>query len=122
MNSHQNTSKTLFVPAKEVHKHVFSGQLVETHVKDRKTGRFIKGHQKIGGRIKGSLNLNTRLMGSIWKTEGIENQVDQRKLVRGMLRIALEGKSTPSIRMISFILNITEGPLGRMKREWQTRI
>jgi hypothetical protein len=114
----QNTPKTPLSSASQSQIHVFSGQLVDRD----KTEKFLKGHQKIGGRKKGSVNFDTRLIRTIWNTKGVENHMYPEDIARALVNIALYGKPAPSTRVIQYILNMTEGPIGRMKRGWENRI
>ncbi len=97
---------------------VFSGSLV---VRD-KTGKFIPGHKKLGGRIKGSINFNTKLMVAIENASNIENYINDAKVAKALIRIAIEGKDTPSLRVTNYLFNMIDGPLGRKKRGWEYRI
>ena len=67
-----------------------SGSLVD---KDRKTGRFLPGHKKLGGRNKGAVNFSTKMI-IYMDNMNIEDSIDPDVLVEQILKTALKVHSS----------------------------
>ena len=78
-----------------------SGDLVERDA----LGRFIEGHKKIGGRVVGSINLNTMIM-QVIKGVDITESLNRSLFVVSVIELAI---NKGNVKMMAYLWERVDG-------------